>query len=196
MDAIGGERMAIDKKQIIISEIRYWKSNKLLPEHYCDFLITLYSQGEETDEDAEQQSSTLQVERRKLRTKQVMILLISLLLAGAASVAMFVLTEYPTITLLVAAVLAVIFLALVSGKTFIKKGFAPFLYISMAFLLLMMSLKIWTAFFNGDTTLLIGLLVLNCGLWLFTGRVLKLLYFTISGALGLLTVVAFLILSM
>ena len=188
--------MAIDKKQIIISEIRYWKSNKLLPEHYCDFLITLYSQGEETDEDAEQQSCTLQVERRKRRTKQVMILLISLLLAGAASVAMFVLKEYPTITLLVAAVLAVIFLALVSGKTFIKKGFAPFLYISMAFLLLMMSLKIWTAFFNGDTTLLIGLLVLNCGLWLFTGRVLKLLYFTISGALGLLTVVAFLILSM
>lgn len=188
--------MAIDKKQIIISEIRYWKSNKLLPEHYCDFLITLYSQGDDTDEGTVQESSTLQVESRKKRTKQFLILLISLLLAGAVSVAMFVLTEYPTATLLVAVVLALVFLVLVSGKTFIKKGFAPFLYISMAFLLLMMSLKIWTAFFNGDTTLLIGLLVLNCGLWLFTGRILKLLYFTISGALGLLTVVGFLILSM
>ncbi|PIC87908.1 hypothetical protein CSV72_01800 [Sporosarcina sp. P20a] len=187
--------MAIDKKQIIISEIRYWKANKLLPEHYCDFLITLYAQGEDPDEVAEKESSTLQIERKKLRIKQFMILLISLLLAGVASVAMFVLTEYPIATLTVAAVLAIIFLTLVFGKTFIKKGFAPFLYISMAFLLLMMSLKIWTAFFDGDTTLLIGLLVLNCGLWLFTGRVLKLLYFTISGSLGLLTVVAFLILS-
>lgn len=187
--------MAIDKKQIIISEIRYWKTNKLLPEHYCDFLITLYAQGEDPDEVAEKESSTLQIERRKLRSKQILILLISLLLAGVASVAMFVLTEYPTATLVVAAVLALIFLLLVSGKTFTKKGFAPFLYISMAFLLLMMSLKIWTAFFDGDTTVLIGLLVLNCGLWLFTGRVLKLLYFTISGSLGLLTVVAFLLLS-
>ena len=187
--------MAVDKKQIIISEIRYWKNNKLLPEHYCDFLITLYAQGEDPDEVAEKESSTLQVERRKIRTKQLLFLLISLLLAVAVSVAMFVLTEYPTATLIAASVLAVVFLALVSGKTFIKKGFAPFLYISMAFLLLMMSLKIWTAFFNGDTTLLIGLLVLNCGLWLFTGRLLKLLYFTISGSLGLLTVVAFLILS-
>jgi len=116
IDTIGGERMAIDKKQIIISEIRYWKTNKLLPEHYCDFLITLYAQGEDPDEVAEKESSTLQIERRKLRSKQILILLISLLLAGVASVAMFVLTEYPTATLLVAAVLALIFLLLVSGK--------------------------------------------------------------------------------
>ena len=37
------------RKQIIISEIKYWKQNKLLPEHYCDFLITLYAQGEENE---------------------------------------------------------------------------------------------------------------------------------------------------
>ncbi len=35
------------KKTLIISEIKYWKQNKLLPAHYCDFLIALYAQGEE-----------------------------------------------------------------------------------------------------------------------------------------------------
>ncbi|MDV6377930.1 hypothetical protein ORD22_06595 [Sporosarcina sp. GW1-11] len=188
--------MTKEKKQIIISEIRYWKQNKLLPEHYCDFLITLYAQGEDPDEVAEKKTSTLQKERRQLRTKQLMILLFSLLLAGVASAAMFLYTEYPMVTLVAAALLAFSFLLIVSRKSFIRNGFAPFLYISLAFLLLMMSLKIWTVYFNADTTLLIGLLMLNCSLWLFTGRVLKLLYFTISGSLGLLTIIAFLILSL
>lgn len=35
------------KKQIIINEILFWKQNKLLPEHYCDFLMTLYTEGED-----------------------------------------------------------------------------------------------------------------------------------------------------
>lgn len=188
--------MTTEKKRIIISEIRYWKKNKLLPEHYCDFLITLYAQGEDPDEVAEDQSSELQKSRRQLRTKQLLMLLISLFLAALASAAMFILKDYPVPTLLTASGLALFLLVLASGKNVIKKGFAPFLYISMAFLILMMSLKIWTAFFDGNTTLLIGLLILNCCLWLFTGRLLKLLYFTISGSLGLLIVVGFILLSM
>ncbi|PKC51915.1 hypothetical protein RhiirA1_482678 [Rhizophagus irregularis] len=34
------------RKQIILNEILFWKQNKLLPEHYCDFLMTLYTEGE------------------------------------------------------------------------------------------------------------------------------------------------------
>ncbi|MDN4607041.1 hypothetical protein [Sporosarcina highlanderae] len=39
--------MGTERKKIIITEINYWKENKMLPEHYCDFLITLYTQGEQ-----------------------------------------------------------------------------------------------------------------------------------------------------
>lgn len=193
---IGGERMTKEKKQIIISEIRYWKQNKLLPEHYCDFLITLYAQGENPDDVAEKEASTLQKEQRKLRGKQFLVMFLGLFISSILGIAMFLMTAYPLVTLAVAAITALIFLFIVSRKSFIKKGFAPLLYISLAFLLLLMSLRIWTAYFNSDTSLLIGLLVLNCGLWLFTGRALKLLYFTISGALGLLTIVAFIVLSL
>ena len=33
------------RKAIIIHEIKYWKDNHLLPEHYCDFLLALYTEG-------------------------------------------------------------------------------------------------------------------------------------------------------
>ncbi|SDI94883.1 hypothetical protein [Salimicrobium halophilum] len=39
--------MAQDRKQIIVKEINYWKKSKLLPEKYCDFLLALYTEGEE-----------------------------------------------------------------------------------------------------------------------------------------------------
>lgn len=33
------------RKAAIIHEIKYWKDNHLLPEHYCDFLLALYTEG-------------------------------------------------------------------------------------------------------------------------------------------------------
>lgn len=44
--------MADDRKAIIIKEINYWKEHKLLPRMYCDFLLALYTQGEERNEEA------------------------------------------------------------------------------------------------------------------------------------------------
>ncbi|WP_066192929.1 hypothetical protein [Gracilibacillus timonensis] len=42
--------MKAERKQVIISEIHYWKSHQILPAHYCDFLLALYSEGEGADE--------------------------------------------------------------------------------------------------------------------------------------------------
>ncbi|WP_202080667.1 hypothetical protein [Caldalkalibacillus salinus] len=39
--------MKSSKKKIILDEIKYWKKHKLLPNHYCDFLTTLYTEGSE-----------------------------------------------------------------------------------------------------------------------------------------------------
>lgn len=33
------------KRKIILTEIQSWKKHKLLPEHYCDFLTALYTEG-------------------------------------------------------------------------------------------------------------------------------------------------------
>ena len=42
--------MSNPKKQIIMNEIAFWKQSKLLPEQYCDFLMTLYSEGNHEQE--------------------------------------------------------------------------------------------------------------------------------------------------
>jgi hypothetical protein len=39
------------RKATIIHEIKYWKDNHLLPEHYCDFLLALYTEGTGSVED-------------------------------------------------------------------------------------------------------------------------------------------------
>jgi hypothetical protein len=36
-------RMDMEKKAIIVKEIEQWRRSKLLPEHYCDFLLNLYA---------------------------------------------------------------------------------------------------------------------------------------------------------
>lgn len=34
------------RKETVIKEINYWKTHQLLPEHYCDYLLALYTEGE------------------------------------------------------------------------------------------------------------------------------------------------------
>ena len=36
------------RKDVIINEIHYWRESKLLPEQQCQFLLALYSEGEES----------------------------------------------------------------------------------------------------------------------------------------------------
>lgn len=47
---IWGEELILrplDRKQIIINEIRYWKQHRMLPATYCDYLLSLYTEGEQ-----------------------------------------------------------------------------------------------------------------------------------------------------
>lgn len=44
--------MTAERIAVIISEIKYWKEHRLLPETYCDYLLALYTNGEDVkDED-------------------------------------------------------------------------------------------------------------------------------------------------
>lgn len=136
--------MNAQRKKIIMAEINYWKQNKLLPEHYCDFLLTLYTQGDHVQE-ISATDAVLSKKKKKLKTRAILI---------------------------------------------------QTLYILFAFVVLGMSLKLWTIFFEGQTMLLVGFLIVNCLLWLLAGRLVKQLYFTISGAAGLVLIVVFIMQSL
>jgi hypothetical protein len=177
------------RKRIIISEILYWKKNKLLPEHYCDFLITLYAQGNE-EELLEVKVSQSILTSEKKRLNRIVVFLSILAVVFAAS--MFVLINLPLVTIGMSTLLIVLLLLIPFSKTIKKSFITPFIYIICAFLLLATSMKVWLVYFEGESSILIALLVLNCVLWFFTGRQLKLLYFTISGAAGILLIIGFL----
>lgn len=46
-----------ERRQIIVKEINYWQRNKLLPDHYCDFLLNLYADQDEKQYSDEQSTS-------------------------------------------------------------------------------------------------------------------------------------------
>ncbi|WOV85526.1 hypothetical protein PGH26_06220 [Sporosarcina jeotgali] len=184
--------MNVQRKRIIISEIHYWKKNRLLPEHYCDFLITLYAQGEtEAATSIKNERGILEKERSSITKKMILLAI----LAAGLSALMFTIGNYPIIMISAASIFVLgLLVRLLMSKPF-RSALIPFTYIISAFMLLGISLKVWFAFFEGETMLLLGILMLNSILWLFAGRLLKLLYFTISGAAGLLMVIGFLLIS-
>ncbi|REB09999.1 hypothetical protein DVB69_04115 [Sporosarcina sp. BI001-red] len=184
--------MNAQRKRIIMSEIHYWKKNRLLPEHYCDFLITLYTQGDEQSAtDVKVEKAILEKERSSVTKKMILLVI----LATGLCALMFTVGNYPIIMITVSSIFVLgLLIRLMMSKPF-RSALIPFTYIIAAFMLLGISLKVWFAFFEGETMLLLGILMLNSILWLFSGRLLKLLYFTISGAAGLLMIIGFLLIS-
>src|SRR5690625_2862768 len=98
------------RKQIILTEIKYWKQNNLLPDHYCDFLTALYAKGDEQQkEESKITSSILHKEKKKNRMIVYALILASIflvmvmqflqhefaLLIGAAGI--FMLLGYATV---------------------------------------------------------------------------------------------------
>lgn len=54
--------MEQDKRKVIIYEIEQWRRSKLLPEHYCDFLLNLYDANP-----AERDSSKLGISKNAIK---------------------------------------------------------------------------------------------------------------------------------
>lgn len=178
------------RKKIIISEIKYWKQKKLLPAHYCDFLIALYARGGEEEEEVKETSSFLSG-KKKRENRMIMMLF---LFVVSFSV-LLLLDIYPVLMLGLSGLFLLISLLYPIFRPAIRKSTVfPFIYIASALLLLAMSFKLWATFFGEQPLLLMGLLILNCMIWVVMGRYLKLLYFTISGLLGLILIAGFLIL--
>lgn len=174
------------RKKIILSEIKYWKQNNLLPGHYCDFLTALYAQGNEQHKEAGNlTSSILHKEKKKQKYLVIFNLFIGIFLA------MVMLFIDNGIALLFGAIGMIILFSYAIFKSNKQSIILSTIYIVSALLLLLMSLKLWSLFFSQQPMILIGLLVLNCVIWLLVGRFLKLLYFTLSGLIGLICIIAY-----
>lgn len=180
--------MSNQRKQIILNEITFWKQNKLLPEHYCDFLMTLYTEGNQEDE--KQISNAKHSVKGQEKRKGKWMFIVFPLLAIVLFTLLFAIDSV-WLTVIPATIMAIgIFIA---TFYFAKKNghLTSILYISGALVLFGLSVKMCLNFFPGNNLAMYSVLIGNCIFWFLSGIKLKLIYFTISGLLGIIAIIVY-----
>ena len=178
--------MSNPKKQIIMNEITFWKQNKLLPAQYCDFLMTLYSEGNHEQEViGNAKNAVRNVEKRKKWGFAIFFPAIAVII----TLLLFTI-QFEWVVIAVAGVFAIS--CLIGAIYFANKNklLATMLQLATALSLLGVTLKTCTTYFAGNNEMLYILLLLNCILWLLSGIIMKIVYFTLSGVLGVIVIVS------
>lgn len=170
--------MEANRKKVIISEINFWKQNNMLPEHYCDYLLTLYTGGE-NDEQIKSQSSkasTWITDDLFFHSSFLLIIILSLV------VTYFTHFSFSLQTVVLVTFYIYLFASFVYYKK--KQKNKLIIYITTAFLLLLNMVQINETFFQSEMSNLYFLLLINCSLWIVGGIWRKIHFFTITGSLA------------
>lgn len=166
------------RKKIIINEIQYWKNSRMLPEHYCNYLMALYTEG-----NPEVKSAS-----RKRSFPYISVLLV-LVTVSALIVNYF--TEIMPLMQMSLFLLLIGLLIGVSLYEFKKHRSILFPLSTAMFILLLMSVKLYESFVPGQLLYLYGGLFLNCLIWLGIGYKLNIMYYTMAGIFGSLIILYF-----
>lgn len=170
--------MEENRKVIIVNELLHWKKSRMLPDQYCDYLLTLYTEG----------SRPKEIKKPKKTVVLSLANLILLLLIPISALLIYF-TELSitlqTVILTLFIFACIFFLFYFSKK--VKMMHIPI--ISAALILLMESVGFVSELYPKNENILYVALVLNCIIWLFAGFKWKLLYLWISGMLGFLLLV-------
>lgn len=165
--------MQDQRKMIIVKEIAYWKENKMLPEHYCDYLLTLYTEGNG-------------VEESKVKKKGKNIFLFSLLFFLFIPITIFLL-YFTELSFILQMAISLIFLIFCFVGIFLYNKNQLNVDIPAtvaAIIFLLCSVAIVLKFFSNEIIFLYIILFINCLFWYLCGKRYKLLYFTISALIG------------
>ena len=169
------------RKKIIIHEIKYWKQTKLLPEKYCDYLLTLYSGGEE---------DISQTNKKSNISLHIPIWIFTVIFFTILFVNYF--TEFPKGLQITLTAIAIIIFGLFIVR-YLENGLLFHLaLVCLALLVLIESVNVVDLLFPSSNGFLYFLLLLQCVIWFLVGRKLKLLYFSIAGIVGGMIIIYFL----
>lgn len=164
------------RKRIIVKEIIFWKKHRLLPEQYCDYLLTLYTEGKGI-------GRRLEIKRQKFQLLWLLLIPIAIFLIYFTELSLILQIAISLIVLMIGTYLIIYFT---------KKGYyyqIPLIFSAIFFLFV--SVEIVQKLYSDHMISLYGMLLFNCLLWLFAGIRFKWLYFTISGIVGMLLLLFF-----
>lgn len=177
----------MDRKKIIIDEIKYWKKSRLLPEQYCNFLLSLYTEGQETGStDERKEKSSL------VSFLPIIIMAFGLSLFGLTFLVIYFTDFSPLLqTGLVFIFSAVMFFLATQIKRFDSRFIH--LYILLGALMVFLATIHGVSFiFPDQPGAIMGAVIFTCFGWLFVGKKYNLKYLIISGALGIIISIYFL----
>jgi hypothetical protein len=169
------------RKKIIMQEIKYWKQSKLLPEQYCDFLLTLYSGGEERIEPVKKKSSV---------SLHIPLWIFTTIFFSILFVNYF--TEIPIGLQITLTAIAIIIFGFFMVRYIKEALLFQLAMVCLALLILMESVNLADFIFPNNNGILYIILLVQCGIWCMVGHKLKLLYFLIAGIVGAVIIVYFL----
>lgn len=171
------------RKQIIIKEIKFWKENRMLPEQYCDYLLSIYTEGESKDN-----SKIFGYHKLWTLLGVLPILMIPLMTY------LLYFTELSLNLQILIFLTIFLFLALNAVLLTSKKlVWRHITYIVIAIIFLELIIEGIGTFINLTATILGIILFVNCTLWIVIGFVKKLTYFIYSGVSLIILFVAYIL---
>lgn len=163
------------RKKIIVNEIKFWKENRLLPEQYCNYLLALYSEGEEIED-----------KPKRKETKIHPLYLLSFL-PLITFICVYYFTEFSIFFQL-----PILVICLIGNGLFLflckKKELNEQIPLATSLFLLLLESIYISKLLTTSTMILFSIVSLNCILWIVIGSKWKLVYFIISGIVGLLLI--------
>ncbi|GAE30689.1 hypothetical protein [Halalkalibacter hemicellulosilyticus] len=172
--------MRKERKEIVIREIKHWRKSKLLPEHYCDFLLTLYMEGEGAEETSFFKKFTL-------------IPLIMVYAMFLLTVLIFYFTQFPLLLQIGIAIIFAVAIFMIAKQVEQHSLLLARLYQLMAAMIVyLLTMQIGFAIM-GNHTLVLGFATLINGLlWTLIGWKWKTKLFFLSGVMAfILAIVIF-----
>lgn len=171
--------MANERKSVIVNEIHYWKQHKLLPTEYCDFLLALYTEGEEQQENA-QHSTTIPF-------KAIGNSLYVILMVGLIPVSFLVIHFTELSILMQTGIITLLLLFSFLNILFFDKKNS--INVHIAFIVFLLILFLHTVYLANTLTTVMWsvytMIFLNCLLWIGIGFKRKLIYLISSGFIGI-----------
>lgn len=178
------------RKATIINEIKYWKKSKLLPDQYCDYLLTLYTEGEP---DIEQEPGLKRSLRLRFQPNRTLLICIMVQVLFLVTLLVIYFTEFPLGLQISTGIFFTIAIILLANQTKRQTLALTYVYLlEAAVLFFLITIHAVVIIFAGEAMYIALVTFIHCLAWFIIGWKWKLRFFTIASLLGGLLLLYFL----
>lgn len=181
--------MGDQRKQTIINEIKYWKSHRLLPSEYCDYLLALYSEGDDHSND---EDLTGEKKRKNLPFSGLYTVLILILLPLSFLVIYFTEMDIIMQTGLLSSFVLIAFIQFIRLRYEKSEQLHVPLIVGLLILFLL-TVQLLSHFYTSNASIYASIPVHSL-FWFFLGARLKIKYLQISSFVGMILLIIIIVL--